>query len=63
MPTILISSAKTQTIYKKSTGAILVTSSEVGIAVNAEKTKCMVMSCEQNAGQIHDIKEVNVSFP
>jgi len=43
---------------KKSTAAILVTSNKVGIAVNAEKTKCMVMSCEQKAGQIHNIKAV-----
>jgi len=45
-----------------STVAILVTSNEVGTAVNAEKTKCMVMSCEQNAGQIHNIKAVIKSF-
>jgi len=63
MPTILISCAKTQTIYKKSTGAILVASNEVGIAGNAEKTKCMVVSCEQTARQIHNTKAVKKSFP
>jgi len=45
---------------KKYTGAILVTSSEVGRAVNAEK--CMVMSCQQMAGKIHNRKIVNKSF-
>jgi len=30
--------------------------------VNAEKTKYMIMSCEQNAGQSHNIKTDNSSF-
>jgi len=48
---------------QKSTGGISVTSNEVGIAVNVEKTKCMVKSCEKNAGQTHNIKAVNKSIP
>jgi len=51
------------TNIKKSTAAILVTSNEDCIALNAEKTKCMVMSCEeQNAGHIHNTKAVIKSF-
>jgi len=33
-----------------------------GLEVNAEKTKYMVMSRDQNAGQNHDIKMGNISF-
>jgi hypothetical protein len=32
-------------------------SNEVGLEVNTEKTKCMLLSCNQNAGGSHDIKE------
>jgi len=35
---------------KKNTEASVVASGEIGPKVNAEKTKLMVMSCEQNAG-------------
>jgi hypothetical protein len=31
-------------------------SKEVGMEVNVEKTKCMLLSRHQNAGQNHDIK-------
>ena len=34
---------------KKSTEALLVTSKEIRLEVNADKTKCMVMSRDQNA--------------
>jgi hypothetical protein len=34
---------------------------EIGLEVNADRTKCMVMSCEQNAGQYHNIKMGNKS--
>jgi hypothetical protein len=30
------------------------TSKEVGLKVITEKTKCMLLSCHQNAGQDHD---------
>jgi hypothetical protein len=36
---------------KKNTEALVVTSKETGLEVNAEKTKDMVMSQDQNAGQ------------
>ena len=35
---------------------------EVGLEVNAEETKCMIMSRDQNAGQNHGIKTRNKSF-
>jgi len=35
---------------KKNTEALLVASKEIGLEVNADKTKCMVMSRDQNAG-------------
>ena len=39
----------------KNTCALLVTSKETGLEVNADKSKNMVTSCEQNAGQNHSI--------
>jgi hypothetical protein len=47
---------------KKNTKAIVVASKEIGLEVNAEKSKYMVMSCDQNAGQKHNIKVDNKSF-
>jgi len=35
---------------------------EIGLEVNADKTKCMVMSRDQNAGRRHSIKNGNISF-
>jgi hypothetical protein len=47
---------------KKNTEALLVASKETGLEVNAEKTKYMVMSREQNAGQNYKINIGNKSF-
>jgi len=47
---------------KKSTEALVVASKEIGLEVNAEKTKCMVVSRDQNAGQNHSIKIDDKSF-
>jgi sorting nexin-29 len=47
---------------KKNTEALVVTSKEVGLEVNAKKTKYMVMSQDQNAGQNHNMKVDNKSF-
>jgi hypothetical protein len=41
---------------KKNTEALVVASKEIGLEVNAEKTKYMVMSRDQTAGQNHKIK-------
>jgi hypothetical protein len=35
---------------------------EVSLEVNTEKTKYLLMSCHQNAGQNHNIKIINESF-
>jgi hypothetical protein len=47
---------------KKNTEALAVASKEIGLEVNAEKTKYMVMSHNQNAGQNHIIMLDNKSF-
>jgi hypothetical protein len=47
---------------KKNTEALVVASKEIGLEVNAEKTKYMVMSRDQNAGQNHKIKIDNKLF-
>jgi hypothetical protein len=39
-----------------------VASKEIGLEVNADKTKHMVMSRDQNAGRSHSIKNDNSSF-
>jgi hypothetical protein len=47
---------------KNNTEALVVTSKETGLEVNAGKTKYMVVSRNQNAGQNHNIKIDNKSF-
>jgi hypothetical protein len=47
---------------KKNTEALLFGSKEIGLEVNAAKTKYMVMSQEQNAGRSHNIEIENSSF-
>jgi sorting nexin-29 len=47
---------------KKNTEALVVASKVIGLEVNAEKTKYMVMSRAQNAGKNHNIKLDNKSF-
>jgi hypothetical protein len=37
-------------------------SKEIGLEVNTDKTKYMVMSRDQNAGRSHNMKTVNSSF-
>ena len=41
---------------------MLVSSKEIGLKVNADKTKYMITSRYQNAGQSHNIKIDNSSF-
>jgi hypothetical protein len=41
---------------KKNMETLIDASKEVGLEVNTEKTKYMLLSCHQNAGQHHDIK-------
>jgi hypothetical protein len=47
---------------KKNTEALLVASKEIGVEVNAEKTKYMVMSRDQRAERNQNIKIGNKSF-
>jgi hypothetical protein len=47
---------------KKNTEALIGASKEVGLEVNAEKTKCMLLSRHKNAGQNRNIKVGNRSF-
>jgi hypothetical protein len=47
---------------KKNAEALVVAIKETGLQVNADKTKYMVMSRDQNAGQSHRIKIANSSF-
>jgi hypothetical protein len=47
---------------KKNTAVIVVASKEIGLEVNAEKTKCTVMSGDQNAEKNHNINTDNESF-
>jgi hypothetical protein len=47
---------------KKTTEALVVTSKKTDLEVNAERTKYMVMSRDQNAGQNNNINTHNKSF-
>ena len=46
---------------KENTEAVVVDSKEIGLEINADKTKYMVMSRDQNAGRSHSIKTDNSS--
>jgi hypothetical protein len=46
----------------KNTETLIDASKEVGLEVNVEKTKCMLVSRDQNADQNQDIKIANRSF-
>jgi hypothetical protein len=46
----------------RSTSLRVVASKEVGLEVNADQTKYMIMSRDQNAEQNHSIKTCNKSF-
>ena len=45
---------------KENAEALLAATSEIGLEVSADKTKYMVMSRDQNAGLIHNIKIDNI---
>jgi len=47
---------------KENTEAVVVASKEIGLEVNADKTKYVVMSRNQNAGRSHNIMIDNSSF-
>ena len=62
MLTMLIISARTVHAIKQNAEAIVVASTETGLEVNADKTKCMVTSRDQDACGSHSIKNDNSSF-
>jgi hypothetical protein len=47
---------------RKNTEALLITSKEIGLKVNAEKTKYMVISQDQDAGQNGNMEIGTKSF-
>jgi hypothetical protein len=47
---------------KKNTEAVVVASKEDGLEVNADKSKHIVMSRDQDAGQNHNTRTENKSF-
>jgi hypothetical protein len=47
---------------KTNTETLIDGSKEVGLKINVEKTKYMLLSCHQNVGQNRDIKIANRSF-
>jgi hypothetical protein len=47
----MLLNSSNHTTIKRNTEALVVASKEIGIEVNAEKTKYMVMSGDQNVGQ------------
>jgi coproporphyrinogen III oxidase-like Fe-S oxidoreductase len=53
---------KTIDTIKRNTEAVIDASKEIGLEVNPEKTKYMLMSCNQKIGQKRSINIVNRSF-
>jgi hypothetical protein len=47
---------------KENTEILLEASRDIGLEINAEKTKYMIMSRHPNSGQNHNIKRANESF-
>jgi len=47
---------------KENAEALVAATREIGLAVNADKTKYMVMSRDQNAGRIHSVRIDNSTF-
>jgi hypothetical protein len=47
---------------KEITEALVVTGKQIGLEVNADETKYMVKSRDQNAGRSHNIKTDNTSL-
>jgi hypothetical protein len=47
---------------KEITETLLEASRDVGLEINAEKTKCMIMSHHQNSGENQNVRIANKSF-
>ena len=50
------------TLYKEKHRSLLVAGMETGLDVNCEKTNCVVMSRDQNAGRSHSTKTHSIPF-
>jgi hypothetical protein len=49
-------------ITNKNTDTLIHASKEVGLEINVEKTKYMLLSCHRNVGRNQDVKTANRSF-
>ena len=47
---------------KENAEALVAATREIGLEINADKSRLMVMSREQNAGQIHSVRIDNSTF-
>ena len=47
---------------KENAEALVAATREIGLEINADKTKYMVMSRDQNAGRIHSVRIDNSTF-
>ena len=47
---------------KENAEALVAAAREIGLEVNADKTKYLVMSRDQNAGRIHSVRTDNSTF-
>jgi hypothetical protein len=47
---------------KKITNSLIDAGKEVGLEIRAETSKCMLLSCHQNAGQNYGIQIAKISF-
>ena len=59
---MLIHIGHKRTYYKENTEAFVVASKEIGLEVNAYKTKYMVMSRDQNARRSHNVENDSSFF-
>jgi len=49
-------------VLKENADTLVAATREIGLEVNADKTKYMVMSREENAGRIHSVRIDNSTF-
>jgi len=49
-------------MVKENAAALVVATKEIGLEVNADKTKYMIMSWDQNAGRSHCMRTDNISI-
>ena len=62
MPMMLIYQEEAYILLKKNAEALVAATKEIGLEVNADKTKYMTVSRDQNAVRIHSMKMDNISI-